>query len=76
MYNNTYDNTIDYDIQQDCTIFDIFPLSEIDKKYYGITENDINAVIDLYNRDCINFDKLSNTEKSVLQYLCDIGYIN
>ena len=59
-----------------CSIFDVYPIREIDKKFYGITVEDVDSVVEWLDKSNRNFDDLTDSEKSALQYLCDIGYID
>lgn len=57
-------------------LFDVFPLRDIDSKFYGITEDDvIDAAIWLYRKNK-DFDGLTEGQQNALQYLCDIGYVD
>lgn len=57
-------------------LFGVFPLSNIDSKFYGITEDDVvNVAIWLYRKNK-DFDDLTESEENALQYLCDIGYVD
>ena len=57
-------------------LYGIFPLRDIDSKFYGITEDDvIDAAIWLYRKNK-DFDDLTEGQQNALQYLYDIGYVD